>query len=375
MLFMPYVVLFYEENGLGMKEVMLLQAIYSITIVALEIPSGYLADVLGRKKSIVYGSCLAFLGFFTYSLSFGFTGFLVAEIALGIGQSLVSGADSALLYDTLLDMKKEKQYIKYEGRITSLGNISEAVAAVLASFLAVISLRAPYIAQTFIALIAIPASVLLVEPARHKRMLEMRFRDVINIVRYALYENKDLQRNILFSSVIGTSTLTMAWFVQPFFQHIDLPKEWFGPLWAALNLTVGMVALIAYRIEHKIGAIKSVLIIAILVPGGYLILGNMNTYFALPFLFLFYIIRGFATPVLKDYINRMSSSDIRATVLSVRNFIIRLYFALIAPFLGWYTDKFSITEALIVAGIIFGALSGVTFLLFLQSLRIKKRLP
>jgi hypothetical protein len=90
---------------------------------------------------------------------------------------------------------------------------------------------------------------------------------------------------------------------------------------------------------------------------------------ALPFLFIFYIVRGFATPVLKDYIHRMSTSDVRATVLSVRNFIIRLGFAIIAPFLGWYTDLYSITQALSLAGIILGILSIGTFLLFLKSLK------
>jgi hypothetical protein len=302
-------------------------------------------------------------------LSFGFAGFLIAEIILGIGQSLISGADSAMLYDTLLDMKKEKKYLLYEGRITSLGNIAEALAATLASFLAVISLRTPYIAQTFVAFIAIPAALLLIEPKRHKSLIKMSFRHIISIVRNTMVVNKDLQRNIIFSSVIGTSTLTMAWFVQPFFEHIDIPKEWFGALWAALNLTVGLIALIAYKIERNLGEIKSVLFIALLVPGGYLILGSMHSMWALPFLFIFYIVRGFATPVLKDYIHRMSSSDVRATVLSVRNFIIRLGFAIIAPFLGWYTDLYSITQALSLAGIILGILSIGTFLLFLKSLK------
>ena len=97
-----------------MKDVMLLQAIYSVTIVVLEIPSGYLADAVGRKKTLVFGAIMGFFGFLTYSFSYGFIGFLIAEIILGIGQSMLSGADSALLYDTLLDMKKEKEYIKYD---------------------------------------------------------------------------------------------------------------------------------------------------------------------------------------------------------------------------------------------------------------------
>ena len=366
---MPIVVPFYKANGLGMKEVMLLQGVYSVTIVILEIPSGYFADVLGRKLTLIIGACMGFMGFLTYSLSFGFWGFLLAETVLGIGQSFVSGSDSAMLYDSLLDMKKEGEYIKFEGRMTSIGNLAEAIAGTLGGLLAATSVRYPYIAQTFIAFIAIPSAILLREPSRHKRLLKMRFNDIFKVVRYSLIENKPLQRNILFSSVIGTSTLTMAWFVQPFFEHVQLSLEWFGLLWTALNLTVGIVALIAYKIESRIGPVNSILLIAFLIPAGYIVLYFFNSVYALLVLFLFYIVRGFATPVLKDYINRMTGSDIRATVLSVRNFIIRLIFAMVGPFLGWYMDIYTFPQAMLLAGLIFLSLSGFLVFLFVKSLK------
>ncbi len=369
MLYMPIVVPFYKANGLGMKEVMLLQGIYSVTIVILEIPSGYFADVLGRKMTLVTGAIMGFLGFLTYSLSFGFTGFLIAEIILGIGQSFISGSDSAMLYDTLLDLKREGEYIKFEGRLTSLGNIAEAVAGTLGGLLAAASVRYPYIAQTFVAFIAVPSSILLVEPSRHKRLLKMRFRDILGVVRFSLFENKALQRNILFSSFIGTATLTMAWFVQPFFEHIHLSLEWFGLLWTALNLTVGIVAFFAWKIESRLGPVNSVLLIAILVPAGYISLYFFHSVYALVILFLFYIVRGFATPVLKDYINRMTGSDRRATVLSVRNFLIRLNFALTGPFLGWFMDVYTLPQAMLLAGILFLVLSGISVALFVIALK------
>ncbi len=317
---MPIVVPFYKANGLGMKDVMLLQGVYSITIVILEIPSGYFADVIGRKKTIVIGAFMGFLGFLTYSLSFGFWGFLLAETILGIGQSFISGSDSALLYDTLLDLKREGEYIKFEGRLTSFGNIAEAVAGTLGGLLAAASVRYPYIAQTFVAFLAVPSSLLLIEPSRHKRLLKMRFKDILATVRYALIEDKPLKRNILFSSITGTATLTMAWFVQPFFEHVHLSLQLYGILWTALNLTVGLVALAAYKIEARLGPVHSVLIIATLVPAGYICLYFFHSIYAISILFLFYVVRGFATPVLKDYINRMTVSETRATVLSVRNF-------------------------------------------------------
>jgi len=365
---MPYVVPFYSENGLGMKEVMILQAIYSVSIVALEIPSGYLADVLGRKRTMIIGAICGFAGFFTYSVSYGFSGFLIAEIILGIGSSMISGADSAMLYDTLFDLKKEKKYILFEGRMTSIGNIAEGVAAFVAFVPALISLRAPYIAQTVVAFIAVPSAILLVEPHRHKKIVTARFRDIFRIINETLVQKPELRRNIWFSAVTGTATLTMAWFAQRFFGEINLDLKFYSPLWAILNFSVGIMALLAFKIEKRIGPNISIFAIAFLIPAGYLFLGIFQSYAGLIIIFLFYLVRGYATPVLKDYIHRITSSDVRATVLSIRNFTIRLIFAVFAPFLGWLTDTYSLETALKSASVMFFLLMGLTSVIFVISL-------
>ena len=373
MLFMPIVVLFYKDNGLEMRHIFILQAIYSIAIVALEIPSGYIADVLGRKITLVLGTILGFFGFLTYSFSYGFVGFLIAEIILGLGQSLISGADSALLYDSLLETGKKDKYIKYEGRMVSIGNFAEAIAGISGGLLATLSLRYPYYAQTLVAFIGIPAALLLTEPIRQKKLVKMKFMDILKIVKYSLHDNYELKWNIIFSSVIGASTLTMAWFVQPYFDLILLPIGLFGLLWTILNLTVGFSAMIAHRVEMKLKQMKIMIGISLLIPAGYIIVSRINTMWGIGILLIFYIVRGIATPVLKDYINRLCDSDIRATVLSVRNFVIRIFFAIIGPFVGWYTDNFSLQAALLLSGIVFFVLAGLTLVMQLKVLSHEKQ--
>ena len=249
MLFMPIVVPFYESNGLSMKDIMVLQAIYSIAIVLLEIPSGYMADVIGRRKTLIIGTVFGTAGFATYSLSHGFTGFLLAEIVLGIGQSCISGADSAMLYDSLLEKDLRDKYTRYEGRITSLGNVAEAVAGILGGLLAGITLRVPYIAQTVISLIALPAAITLREPARKVPMIRASFTEILRIANFALFRDRPLRRNIFFSAITGTATLTMAWFAQPFFEYSRIDIVWFGVLWTSLNLTVAITSYSAHYFE------------------------------------------------------------------------------------------------------------------------------
>ncbi len=364
---MPIVVPFYESNGLSMKDIMILQAVYSIAIVVLEVPSGYLADVIGRRKTLILGAVFGTFGFATYSFSHGFTGFLVAEIILGIGQSCISGADSAMLYDSLLEKGEEKKYTRFEGRITSLGNVAEAVAGIAGGLLAGITLRTPYFAQTFVALIALPAAITLVEPTRKVPLIKAGLKEIIHIARFALFRDRPLRRNILFSAITGTATLTMAWFAQPFFEYTRIDIAWFGILWTTLNLTVAITSYTAHRLERKLGQRGSILLIALLIPLGYLSLSRFHLPGGLFVLYLFYLVRGYATPVLKDYINRITASSIRATVLSVRNFIIRLLFALTGPLLGWIKDVYSLPQALLLAGFIFMIISILTAILFISS--------
>ena len=367
MLFMPIVVPFYESNGLMMKDIMVLQAIYSVSIVLLEIPSGYLADVWGRKRTLVLGAFMGVTGFGIYTISYGFTGFLVAEMILGIGSSCVSGADSAMLYDSLAEQRDEKKYSRFEGRITSLGNFAEAAAAILGGLLATISLRTPYIAQTFVALIAVPAALTLREPVRHVKLVKSGLAQVFHIAGFALFRNRELRRNILFSAFTGAATLTMAWFVQAFFEEVEIQIRWFGFLWAGLNLTVAVASYFAHLLEVRIRQKGSILLIGLGIPAGYILLSQSGLVTGLVVLFLFHLVRGYATPVLKDYINRVTTSEVRATVLSVRNFIIRINFSLIGPVAGWIKDVYSLSHALLIAGITFLVLTIITGLLFLAS--------
>lgn len=370
MLFMPFMIPFYQENGLSLSDISILKAIYSISIVVLEIPSGYLADVLGRKKTLIIGSVLGFIGFFTYSISYGILGFLIAEIILGFGQSLISGADSAMLYDTLDDLERKDEYTKYEGRVISIGNLSETLAGLAGGLLIGISLRFPYFVQTGVAFIAIPAAFTLIEPKRNTKVLNTGIKYILNIVKYALYDNKELRWNIIHSSIIGAATLTMATLiVQPYLLLVEIPLFYFGIIWPALNVTVAIVALYAYKIERKLNKNLSLLLISLFIPLGYIALSQVVGYWGLAILFVFYIFRGFATPILKDYINRFCTSDIRATVLSVRNFIIRIFFAIIGPFVGWQTEKYSLQDAVLTSGILFLFLAVLTYIFQIKKTR------
>ncbi|BHH82657.1 MFS transporter [Desulforhopalus sp. 52FAK] len=365
MLIMPIVALFYNENGLDEFNIFLLQAIYSISVAILEIPSGYMADVVGRRKTLIFGSILGTLGFVIYSVSDSFTGFLVAEIILGIGGSFISGSDSALLYDTLAEADLKQKYVSFEGRITSLGNVAETVAAILGGVIAgLLSYRHVYMAQTVIASMAIPAAFLLREPLRQTtkrtKNIAENFALIFSVCRTSLFYNAKLSSTLLFSSVIGIATLCMAWTAQVYFVSVGFEELTITPLWVVLNLTVAFFSGFAATTQKLLGEKATLLIITLYIPITYILLGAIPVVPAIICLWAFFAVRGFATPILKDLINQNCDSATRATVLSIRSLIYRVGFATLGPLIGWIAGESSLDMALIVAGIILLNLSIIT---------------
>ncbi len=358
MLIMPIVALFYTDNGLDDFDIYLLQAIYSVSVAILEIPSGYMADVIGRKKSLVMGSILGTLGFVIYSFCNTFEGFLVAEVVLGLGGSFISGSDSALLYDSLIGMKKEHKYLQLEGRITSLGNFAETSAAIAGGLIAAfLSYRAVYICQGIVAAMAIPASCFLVEPLKEKVIVRPGIKHILLVCKESLVVNKRLSSTLLLSSIIGTATLCMAWTSQIYFVNMGLTEKIITPLWVLLNLTVAVVAAFASSIVRWLSKSKAIILIVMIIPLSYLFLGMLPLWPGVSVLLIFYTIRGYATPLLKDLTNSNCDSETRATVLSIRSMMIRICFAVLGPCIGTLSLNYSLQFALVISGIFLTFLS------------------
>ncbi len=352
LLAMPIAVIFFQENDLSLSQVMTLQGAYSLTIALMEIPSGFVADKFGRKRTLLIGTIFCFFGFLIISESYDFWPFLVGELILGIGSSFISGADSALLYDSLLESNKKSEYTKVEGKTHGIGNFSEAIAGIIGGLLADISLRLPWTAQAAIAGLAIPFAFILVEPKIHQeKSIKWNLASIKQVIEFTLFENKLLKWFIIFSSIIGFATLSVAWFSQPYFKSIELPITFFGVLWAIFNFSTGFSSFNAHLLQSRWTQKKLLLFISLGISIPLILIPFSSWWVGLCLILVIYLVRGVATPTIRQLINEQTPSNIRATILSVRSFFIRLTFAVFAPFLGWVTDQFSISESLLMLGI------------------------
>jgi len=361
MVAMPIIVLFFKENGLSLFEVMILQSVYSLTVAITEIPSGYIADYFGRRKSIIFSTIFTFSGYLIFSNFAGFDYFVIAQILVAIGGSLMSGADSAIIYDTLLETENEKQYTKIEGKTYAIGNFSEAIAGLIGGVLATSSLLLPVQIQTTILFFTIPIAFSLVEPTLHKNdKIEKGFYSILKVVKYSLFENLKLRWLIIYSSIMGVATLSAAWLAQPFFESLEIPIFYYGILWAALNITAGISSYSSHKTEEKHNTNNLLLKLGFFMSISFILVYFLPNYFGLIFIFIIYYLRGIVTPILKNQININTTSKIRATVMSVRSFVLRISFAIVAPILGIMADNKSIISSYLFLSIIILIFSSIS---------------
>ena len=353
MVAMPIIVLFFQEHGLSLTEIMFLQAIYSVSVAIFEVPSGYIADVFGRKKSIVMSTILSFIGFLVYSFYSGFYSFAIAQVLLGVGGSLISGSDSALLYETFLASKNDSNYTKIEGKHYAIGNFSEAIAGVLGGFLAVSSIYLPVYVQTIILFFSIPIALTLVEPPAYKEAkIDRSLSAILDVVKFSILFDKKLRWLIIYSATMGVATLSMAWFAQPFFKQVNVPLAYFGILWAGLNFSAGLTSINAHKFTKTNNKYKVLKYIAILMVCSLLLLALNITLIGLILVFTIYLLRGIVTPILRNEININTKSNKRATVLSIRSFIIRISFAISAPILAYFAENYSLSISFFILSVL-----------------------
>ncbi|MFF4048576.1 MFS transporter [Streptomyces chartreusis] len=124
-------VLFLLQRGFSAGQVAILQTLIYLVSGLAELPTGIIADRIGRRASIVIGQVLiagCLLGQVTSS---NYWVFLTLFMGQGVGMACVSGSDTALLYDLLVRRGATASYVKIKSRFTMLGTVTSGVAIVL----------------------------------------------------------------------------------------------------------------------------------------------------------------------------------------------------------------------------------------------------
>jgi MFS family permease len=354
---MAVITLFWKDHiGLSLAQILLLQGIFSLATLLMEYPSGYLSDHLGYRFSLLFASTLGVAGWGFYTVADSFAGVLFAEILLGVSFAFISGADSALLFETLRQQDREDEYARFDGRMSGCAQAGEAAGALCAGILYAAAPLLPFFIQVGVWLLALGLCRTLKEPPREPHVAPAsHLGEALRTCRLALVENREMRYTMLLATVLGIASYFPVWLIQPYMQQTGVPLAWFGPVWAGANLTVALFSLLSHRFHFRLGDKGMTALFLGLIVTGYLGLGLTGGVWSCLFYYLLTAMRGLQGPLLRTRLQNVSSRENRASILSLKSLIFRLLFVASGPLVGHLADTTGLQATFLLLALIFAA--------------------
>jgi len=363
---MAIITLFWKDQiGLSLAEILLLQAIFSLATLVMEFPSGYISDRIGYRFALNLACLLGITGWATYTLAGSFTGVLIAELQLGASYAFISGADSALLYETLRYDSREEHYAKYDGRMTAWAQAGEAIGAVGAGVLYGWFPLLPFVLQVGVWVAALAICRNLKDIPAPPRETIPHLQEATDIARKA-FSQPGIRYAILLAALLGLASFYPVWLIQPYMQTLNVPLSWFGPIWAVANLCVSFGSIISHRVQFHLGVRGTPLLLLALVVAGYAGLAFSQVIWGFAFYFLLTIMRGIQGPFLRLALQKQSDRHERASILSLKSLVFRLGFVITGPLVGVLADRSGLNLCFLVLMIIQLLLIAMTLRPFLK---------
>jgi hypothetical protein len=324
---LPVLVPYYKDViGLGFREFLIGEVAFSSVIVLMEVPAGWLADVGQRRLVLTAGSLAEVAGFFLLYDAHNFPQALFAQASLGVAVGLVSGTNTAMLYDTLLSYRLQKRFRRLEGLRMATGLYVVGLASLAGGFLYALNPRLPLLLGMAVYMAAALAAFLMIEPERHRREAKHPLRDFVVTVKLALHGHPDIGALVIFCGVLFGMTQAGFWVQQPYWLARGVDAHWFGALALAGFTLAGLASHHGHRLESRLRRQTAFIAVLTGVAGSYLVSGVLPGLWSIPFLYASSVAYGFGMPLVQDVINARIDSSRRASIISTVSLAGRLMF-------------------------------------------------
>ncbi|MEM6995678.1 MAG: MFS transporter, partial [Myxococcota bacterium] len=166
--FEPFVLLAMLEVGLSFTQIGLLVGLRELVTAVLEIPSGAIADGLGRRRSMVVAFVAYVAAYATLAMATGVTGFGVGLALIGAGDAFRTGTHKAMIFDWLTSQGRQEERVTVYGYTRSWSQIGSAASIPIAA--AAVYATGSYALVFWLA--AIPAALNVVNLATYPATLD-----------------------------------------------------------------------------------------------------------------------------------------------------------------------------------------------------------
>ncbi|CAN5424894.1 MFS transporter [soil metagenome] len=357
----PVYAILFLDFGLTLKEFAILNAAWALTIVVLEIPSGALADQFGRRALVVASGvfmvlemlvlCLAPVGGGTLL----FWMFMANRILSGAAEAAASGADEALAYDSIPAGSREPVWARTTSKLITWQSVGFIVATVsgaivydpdrmtaIARFLGFDgtldqsqTVKYPLYLTFLSALATLWVALRFVEPAPHPghapaahalRFLARVgaiFRRTVEAGGWILRSPAPLM--LILIGVLFDSIVRLFYTVgSQYYRLLQIDPEWYGWIGAAGSLVGIGTAVVVERLYARFSAATNFGLAAILVLAGLASLAFPIPYWGVVLIIPLWVAMRFTHYFLSQYLNRVTDSARRATVLSFKGIALNL---------------------------------------------------
>lgn len=348
----PLIIHFIQKSGhMNLDQIYFMESIVVLGSVILQIPTGALADLIGRKKTVVLGSLLNLACVVLFATANSPLTIWVANIIWMLGLSLCSGADSAFLYDTLKEAGIENRYKEIEGKALANRLLLIAFSSLMAGHLGEINLRLPMLLSIPGVLVAFTVTCLFHEPVKIKKYTP---KEQLNLMKFSVLfvaNHKAVKWIICFSALINTASKVWFFTYNPYFELTGMPLKYYGYIFCAINIVAMFFSRYANYFEKKLGEYSSIVGMVGLIGLPIILMGSFVHIFANGFVVLQNVVRGYMQPFLGHFLNRHLDSENRATVISIRAAFLGLTEFISLGLFGWLLKIYSLPSCLQLLGL------------------------
>ncbi len=362
----PVFTILFLDYGLTLEQFALLNTVWAFTIVLAEVPLGVVADVIGRKRLLVGTTLfmiaeLAVIAF--VPLGNGnliFSAFLVNRVLSGVAEAMASGADEAMAYDTLVEAGIREEWPKVldlQMRCQNIGYIFAMTigAAVydpgmvnrflhLFGFTGMLSqqvtMRFPIYLTLLLGILAWMTTMRMRDPqvvvnGEQGEPVQLSVREM---TRQTMAAGRWIIRTplalaiILFAMTFDHTLRMIVTMTSQYYRLINLPEASFGLLGSGVAVLGLLVPRIARGMTERFSLAKNLIVLALLALATLFLLPLFIPYYGfVPMMFVFVgmMMTSFFTSY---YLNEITASEQRATVLSFKGLAFNAAYGIIGIF-------------------------------------------
>jgi MFS family permease len=377
-----FILLFFLEQGISFLQIGTLISIREISILIFEIPTGFVADSLGRRGSMIFAFLSYIISFLIFFFFPGFWLYIFAMVFFALGEAFRTGTHKAMIlhYLKLNDLLHLK--VEYYGYTRSWSQIGSALAALIAGGIVVYSGEYKYIFLGSIIPYVLALALMLTYPKELDGEREQKeglltnirhnFKITFSSLKLSLKE-PILSKALVNSAVFDGLFKTVKDYIQPILQIVIVSAPFLLGMEKRESILIAIVYCILYiltscasRNSEKFKNRFSTLSIAVnssYIAGVTLVLlSGLFFIFKLEiiiiFLFImFYILQNLRRPINIGFISENISHDVMASGLSIESQLKTIFVAVMSPIMGFIADSVNIGTAFII-------LSSLTLLIF-----------